>query len=83
VSDERIMGYEAIAEAIGKVLKQPVSPRTARRWARTPGRLRPRLPVYILPNGRAYVTQQAVTVFAAAYLAAMPAGAKEPGEHAA
>lgn len=76
-----IMGYEAIAKATGKALKQSVSVRTAKRWAEQGRALR--LPVFVYPNGRAYVLPAHLAVFAAAWLAQCPSGARLPGKKAA
>lgn len=76
--DAPIMGYEAIAKATGKRLNQSVSVVTAKRWAK-PGERRLRLPVFIYPNNRAYMLPTHLEVFAIAWLAGKPSGAKLPG----
>lgn len=72
-----IVGYEAIARAVTAALGTSCSERTVRRYARQ-GRQH-RLPVMIYPNRRAYLLRADLEVWARAWLAPRPSGAREPG----
>jgi hypothetical protein len=78
-----IIGYEAIAAAASARLKRSVCVRTAKRWAKAARGWRPRLPVLVYPNGRAYLLPAHLEVFAVAWEAHRPSGAREPGRLAA
>jgi hypothetical protein len=78
-ADGRIVGYEAIAHAAGVAIRQSVSVSTAKRYARHGHPRRPRLPVQIYPNGRAYVVREDLEFWARAWLAPRPSGACLPG----
>ncbi len=75
------VGYAAIAIAAGKAINASVSLRTAKRYAQQ-GRTN-RLPVQVYPNGRAYLLPDDLALWARAWRAPRPSGARAPGKRAA
>lgn len=71
-------GYAEIASVVGRALSRSVSERTAKRWAAGPNGARPRLPVYIHTDGRAYITGQDLAAFVAVMLGTGAPGARLP-----
>jgi hypothetical protein len=76
--DRPIIGYADIAKAVTRAIGASVSTRTAKRYAEQ-GRTN-RLPVLVYPNGRAYLLPADLAVWARAWLAHRPSGAREPGK---
>ena len=71
-------GYVEIAAVTGRALSRSVSVRTAKRWAAGPNGARPRLPVYIHTDGRAYMTAPDLAAFAAVWTGTAPPGGRLP-----
>ena len=71
-------GYAEIAAVTGRALSRSVPERTAKRWAAGPNGARPRLPVYIHTDGRAYITGADLAAFAAVLLGTGAPGARLP-----
>lgn len=76
-ADAPIVGYKAIARAVSAAIQASCSVRTAKRYARQ-GRDH-RLPVMIYPNRRAYLLPADLAVWARAWTAPRPSGARMPG----
>lgn len=76
--EQPIIGYDQIAKAVTRAIKCSVSVRTAKRYA-AQGRTN-RLPVFVYPNGRAYLIPAHLALWAQAWLARKPSGARPPGK---
>lgn len=66
-----IMGYTAIAAAVGRAIGSSVCVKSAKRYARRPVN---RLPVHKFGNGRVYLRPEDLALWAAAWRAALPVG---------
>lgn len=74
-----IEGYSAIARAVAERLGRSYSAVTAKRHAQGPKGLRPRLPVFVWPNGRAYAPVEMLELWVAVWQKArLPTGARLP-----